>query len=92
MALQPHMIKPFDNCKDLDFVRPGVAGGMFSEEGEYLKLHEVIVCERTVENWLKKVDFMVQKTLLRPSKKAAYFYAYEAATRGFSSSMVWSLF
>lgn len=74
-AIQPHMIKLFDNCKILDFVRPKVAGGMTSEEGEYLTLRETVLCQGSVEDWLNLIDFEMQDTLLRLSKAAVYYYA-----------------
>lgn len=74
-AIQPHMIKLFDNCKKLEFVRPKIAGGMFSEEGEYLTFHENVTCGMSaVEDWLNAVDFEMQETLLRLSKAAVFYY------------------
>ena len=55
-AIQPHMIKLFDNCKELHFSRVKIAAGMWSEEKEYLTFYETVKVEGAVEDWLNVVD------------------------------------
>ncbi|CAD7925016.1 unnamed protein product [Amoebophrya sp. A120] len=77
LAVQPHMIKVFDNCKELSFPRPKVVAGMWSEEKEFLTFHETQMAEGAIEDWLNRVDYQMQETLLRLSKKAVWTYASE---------------
>ncbi|CAD7947894.1 unnamed protein product [Amoebophrya sp. A25] len=77
LAIQPHMIKLFDNCKELNFPRVKTVAGMWSEEGEYLTFHETVAAEGAIEDWLNRVDFQMQETLMRLSKDAVWHYASE---------------
>ncbi len=74
VAVQPHMIKLFDNCKELNMPRTRVGSGMWSEEKEYLSFYNNVKLEGAVEDWLNRVDDEMQDTLLRFSKTAVYNY------------------
>jgi len=74
-AVQPHMLKLFDNCKELEFSRGNTVVGMFSDEGEHFNFHTVQKAEGAVEDWMRAIDEQMQDTLQRISKTAVYYYA-----------------
>jgi dynein heavy chain len=74
-AVQPHMLKLFDNCKKLEFLRARVVVGMYSDENEHFRFHATQKAEGAVEDWMRAVDEQMQDTLQRISKTAVYHYA-----------------
>lgn len=74
-AVQPHMLKLFDNCKTLEFSRGKTVVGMYSDEGEHFRFHQAQKAEGAVEDWMLTVDEQMQDTLQRISKSAVYYYA-----------------
>merc|ERR1719428_633384 len=74
-AVQPHMLKLFDNCQQLDFGRRRVVTGMFSDEQEHFDFHASQKAEGPVEEWMRTVDEAMQDTLQRLSKSAVFYYA-----------------
>ncbi|CAJ1332260.1 unnamed protein product [Effrenium voratum] len=74
-AVQPHMLKLFDNCKMLEFSRGKTVVGMYSDEGEHFRFHQAQKAEGAVEDWMLTVDEQMQDTLQRISKAAVYYYA-----------------
>eukprot|EP00927_Polykrikos_kofoidii_P034569 TRINITY_DN29308_c0_g1_i1.p1 TRINITY_DN29308_c0_g1~~TRINITY_DN29308_c0_g1_i1.p1 ORF type:complete len:3708 (-),score=892.28 TRINITY_DN29308_c0_g1_i1:94-10965(-) len=76
-AVQPHMLKLFDNCKELEFSRGRNVVGMYSDEGEHFRFHQATPAEGAVEDWMRAVDEAMQDTLQRISKTAVYYYASE---------------
>ncbi|CAK8985449.1 unnamed protein product [Durusdinium trenchii] len=74
-AVQPHMLKLFDNCKTLEFSRGKTVVGMYSDEGEHFRFHQAQKAEGAVEDWMLTVDEQMQDTLQRISKAAVYYYA-----------------
>eukprot|EP00397_Hematodinium_sp_SG-2012_P000029 GEMP01000029.1.p1 GENE.GEMP01000029.1~~GEMP01000029.1.p1 ORF type:complete len:4546 (+),score=1158.20 GEMP01000029.1:32-13639(+) len=78
MSIQPHMIKLFDNCKQLILGRAMTATEMVSEEGESFEFHVGVKIEgAAVEEWLGATDMMMQDTLQRITKTALFLYATE---------------
>ena len=60
-AVQPHMLKLFDNCKTLLLARGGKnISGMQSEEGETFQFKEVQRPEGAVEKWMTTLDEEMQ--------------------------------
>ena len=56
-AVQPHMLKLFDNCKELIMSKSKQVTGMESDEGEKYNLREIIKPDdNPVETWMTKVD------------------------------------
>eukprot|EP00928_Gymnodinium_smaydae_P090380 TRINITY_DN7418_c2_g3_i1.p1 TRINITY_DN7418_c2_g3~~TRINITY_DN7418_c2_g3_i1.p1 ORF type:complete len:3325 (+),score=999.70 TRINITY_DN7418_c2_g3_i1:390-9977(+) len=74
-AVQPHMLKLFDNCKELEFKGPTKVIGMFSDENEHFNFHTAQQAEGAVEDWMRANDEQMQDTLQRISKAAVYYYA-----------------
>jgi len=74
-AVQPHMLKLFDNCKELEFGRARVVVGMYSDEREHFRFHQSQKAEGAVEDWMRTIDEAMQDTLQRISKTAVYNYA-----------------
>jgi dynein heavy chain len=74
-AVQPHMLKLFDNCKMLEFSRARVVVGMYSDENEHFRFHQPQKAEGSVEDWMRSIDEAMQDTLQRISKTAVYHYA-----------------
>lgn len=54
-AVQPHMLKLYDNCKELKVKGRNVIG-MESDEGEQFQLREMVKAEKPVEDWMTKVE------------------------------------
>jgi dynein heavy chain len=74
-AVQPHMMKLFDNCQKLEFGRGREVIGMFSDENEHFNFHTKQVAEGPVEDWMLRIDEQMQDTLQRISKTALFTYA-----------------
>ncbi len=56
-AVQPHMIKLFDNCKELKLAKSGkLVTGMESDEQESFEFREGQKPEGPIELWMKRVD------------------------------------
>jgi len=73
-AIQPHLLKLFDNVKELIFSKAKAVTGMVSDEGEAFDLREPRKAEGAVENWMGKVDQEMQSTLKKITKEAVYNY------------------
>ena len=73
-AVQPHMLKLFANCREVEFSRGGQIVGMYSEEGEHFNFHNPVRVEGSVEDRMNTVDEAIQDTLQRMSKSAVYLY------------------
>jgi len=71
-AVQPHLIKCFDNIKKLDF-GPSAASidisAMFSQEGERVGLGKNLKARGTVEQWLGYVEEAMVKSLREEMKR-----------------------
>lgn len=74
-AVQPHMLKLFDNCKELKVNKSGKGVvGMESDEGERFEFREQKKAEGAVEIWMNTVDAEMQDTLHKITKEATYHY------------------
>lgn len=77
-AIQPQMIKLFDNCKALTFGQGNkIITHMTSEEGEKFAFETPVKPEGKIEEWLVRVDNEMKRTLTIIAKKAVYQYAKE---------------
>ena len=69
-AVQPHLIKCFDNIKGLDFgaAAPGSIDvtGMISSEGEQVPFTKPMKARGAVEEWMSRVELSMQSTLHKP--------------------------
>jgi dynein heavy chain len=74
-AIQPHMLKLYDNCKSLIFGRGNQIGGMVSEEGESFNFLTPVKPDGAVELWMNKVDEMMKETLQQITKEAVYYFS-----------------
>ena len=74
-AVQPHMLKLFDNCREVLVQRGKTVAGMLSDEGESYNFIEGIKVEKPVEGWMFKVDLEMQKTLKDITKEMIFNYA-----------------
>lgn len=75
-TVQPHMLKLFDNCKELKMAKSGKqVTGMESDEGEAYAFSEPQKPEGAVESWMTKMDIEMQATLHRKTKEATFVYA-----------------
>jgi len=79
-AVQPHMLKLFDNCKELKLNRKLVLG-MESDESEKFNFKEVQKAEKPVEGWMGKVDEEMQSTLKKITKESVFHYANKERTQ-----------
>ena len=77
-AIQPHLLKLYDNCKELTF-GPGnkTITHMTSDEGEVYQFEVPVKPEGSIEDWMMRVDDEMKKTLHIMVKKAVFFYAKE---------------
>ncbi|OMJ92498.1 hypothetical protein SteCoe_4738 [Stentor coeruleus] len=73
--IQPHMLKLYDNCKELKFSRNKQVLGMTSDEGEAYSFLAPVKPEGAVEIWMNKLDDEMFNTLHRFTKEGVYFYA-----------------
>jgi dynein heavy chain len=77
-AIQPHLLKLYDNCKELTF-GPGnkTITHMTSDEGEVYQFEVPVKPEGSIEDWMMRVDDEMKKTLHIMVKKAVFYYAKE---------------
>jgi dynein heavy chain len=77
-AIQPHMLKLFDNCKELTF-GPGnkTITHMTSDEAEKYVFEQPVKVEGKVEELMCRIDDEMKRTLLVLAKRAVFFYAKE---------------
>jgi dynein heavy chain, axonemal len=81
-TIQPHLLKLFDNCKELNFInRDKVIEGMTSDEGESFNFEVPQKPEGAVEDWMTRVEDEMKNTLHVIAKKAIMFYAKEKRTK-----------
>lgn len=75
-AIQPHLLKLYDNCKELTF-GPGnkTITHMTSDEGEIYQFENPVKPEGSIEDWMTRVDEEMKKTLHVFCKKAVFYYA-----------------
>uniref|UniRef100_A0A0G4IFQ9 AAA+ ATPase domain-containing protein n=1 Tax=Chromera velia CCMP2878 TaxID=1169474 RepID=A0A0G4IFQ9_9ALVE len=77
-AVQQHMLKLYDNCKELIFGRGGkTVLGMISDEGEQFDFFTPQKAEGAVEAWMLRVDQEMKDTLLRIMKEGVWHYAHK---------------
>jgi len=74
-TVQPHMLKLFDNCRELLVSKSKQAIGMKSDEDEEFSFREFIKIEKPVERWMQLTDFEMQATLKKIMKEATFAYA-----------------
>ena len=81
-TIQPHLLKLFDNCKELIFQKSGkIVAGMTSDEGESFEFEVPQKPEGAVEDWMTRVEDEMKNTLHVTAKKAIMFYAKEKRTK-----------
>ena len=69
-SISPHLLKLFDNCKDLKFGKNDkFLNGMISDEGENFDFETPQKPEGAVEDWMNKVDNEMKKTLRSSLRK-----------------------
>jgi dynein heavy chain, axonemal len=73
--IQPHMLKLYDNCKELKFSRNKQVLGMTSDEGEAYSFITPVKSEGAVENWMNKLDEEMFTTLHKFTKEGVYYCA-----------------
>jgi dynein heavy chain len=56
IAVQPHMLKLFDNCRELRIARNRMVVGMTSDEDESFSFRDAQKPDGAVEIWMGKVD------------------------------------
>jgi dynein heavy chain len=67
------MLKMFDNCKALSFVKQNKGiNGMTSSEGEPYEMKAVVPVEGAVELWMTGVEAEMQRSLQIITKEATY--------------------
>lgn len=75
-AIQPHLLKLFDNCAKLTFGQGGkVITAMTSEEGETYDFLTPVKPDDKIESWMCKVEEEMKRTLHWLTKKAVFEYA-----------------
>lgn len=73
--IQPHMLKLYDNCKELKFSRNKQVLGMTSDEGEAYSFVTPVKPEGAVEVWMNKLDVEMFSTLKGFTKEGVYYCA-----------------
>lgn len=77
-AIQPHMLKLFDNCKELTFGQGNkIITHMTSDEAEKYAFETPVKVEGKVEELMCKIDDEMKHTLQILAKKGTYNYAKE---------------
>lgn len=77
-AIQPHMLKLFDNCKELTFGSGNkVITHMTSDEAEKYAFETPVKVEGKVEELMCKIDDEMKRTLNIFAKKGIFHYAKE---------------
>ena len=75
-AIQPHLLKLYDNCAKLTFASNGKQiTHMCSEEGEEYEFRTIVKPDEKIESWMNKVDEEMKRTLHYLTKKAVFEYA-----------------
>ena len=75
-AISGHLLKLFDNCKDLIFAKGDKQIlGMVSDEGEKYDFETPCKPEGAVEDWMNKIDQEMKKSLQVITKTAIFHYA-----------------
>ena len=73
--IQPHMLKLYDNCKELIFSKNNQITGMIADDGESYEFLNPVKPEGAVEVWMNKIDDAMRETLKRYTKEGVYYYA-----------------
>ncbi|CDJ69901.1 hypothetical protein ENH_00076170 [Eimeria necatrix] len=73
-AVQPLMLKLFDNCKRLQINGSGQVSGMESDEGESYAFYEAVMAEGPAEEWMTAVDEAMKTSLHGIAKKGVFMY------------------
>jgi dynein heavy chain len=77
-SISPHLLKLFDNCKDIIFGKGDKQVlGMISDEGEKYDFETPQKPEGAVEDWMNRIDQEMKKTLHTIVKRAVFYYAKE---------------
>ena len=77
LCVQVHMLKLFQNCKELIFTRgEGSVIGMNSGADEQFELRTAVSTEGAVENWMNGVESAMKSTLQLMTKEAVFHYAH----------------
>jgi len=74
-AVQPHMLKLYDNCKELIVKGGRQVIGMESDEKEHFTLRESVKAEKPVEEWMTKVETEMMVSLKKITKEQVFHYA-----------------
>ena len=75
-SICPHLLKLFDNCRNLHFVKGDkLVTGMESDEQEKYEFEVPQKPEGKVEEWMNRVDDEMKSTLHLIVKKAIFHYA-----------------
>ena len=75
-CVQQHMLKLFQACKELTFVRGGAGvSGMSCGSDESFEFGTVVSTEGAVENWMGLIEGEMQRTLRQKTKEAVFHYA-----------------
>ncbi|KAL8455337.1 hypothetical protein Emag_000819 [Eimeria magna] len=80
-AVQPLMLKLFDNCKLLQVDASGQVSGMESEEGESYRFSEAVVPEGPAEEWMTFVDEAMKSSLYGIAKDGVFLYGCKPRTQ-----------
>lgn len=87
-AVQIHMLKLFDNCKELKFVRGDSAvAGMKAVADEHFDFRNAVLTEGAVEVWMLNVESEMQSTLQQITKEAVFYYAKTSRTEWITANM-----
>lgn len=77
-AIQPHLLKLYDNCSRLTFAQGGkVITQMTSDEGEQYDFQTPVKPDDKIESWMNKVEEEMKRTLHVLTKTAVFYYAKE---------------
>ncbi|KAL8431248.1 hypothetical protein ACSSS7_005396 [Eimeria intestinalis] len=82
-AVQPLMLKLFDNCKLLQVNTSGQVSGMESEEGENYHFVEGVVPEGPAEEWMTAVDEAMKASLYGITKDGVFLYGCKPSSSNF---------
>ncbi|KAL8448543.1 hypothetical protein Emed_003723 [Eimeria media] len=80
-AVQPLMLKLFDNCKLLQVNASGQVSGMESEEGETYHFVEAVAPEGPAEEWMTLVDEAMKSSLYGITKDGVFLYGCKPRTQ-----------
>ena len=87
-AIQVHMLKLFDNVKELLFGRAGKAvAGMRSSEAESFDFVEPTLVDGAVETWMTAAEGGMVQSLWSITKEGVFRYASEERTRWITESL-----